>query len=152
MPPPRLLRTDSNHPDFLALCRQLDEFLAGLNGDRHAFYAQFNGTNALGTVVVAYGTTGPTGIGAFRAFDEDTVEIKRMFVAPELRGHGIGGFILAELEEWAAESGYGKSVLETSRRLEPAVNLYHRSGYSVIPNYGPYVDVEDSVCMAKTFV
>jgi len=73
-----------------------------------------------------------------------------MFVLPDIRGKGVAQSILAELESWAAELGYLTAVLETSKRLEPAVNLYKKSGYAFIPNYGAYVDVEDSVCMQKS--
>lgn len=152
MPTVQILRTDSSNPDFAALQRRLDEFLAVLNGDQDAFYAQHNKTNALPTVVVAYGEAGPVGIGAFRPIDDEAVEIKRMFVDPASRGTGAGEAILAELESWAKEAGYAKAVLETSKRLEPAIRLYTRTGYAVIPNYGPYVHVEDSVCMAKTML
>jgi len=72
-----------------------------------------------------------------------------MFVDPEARGQGIAAAILADLEAWATELGYQTAILETSKRLEPAVRLYLRSGYEVIPNYEPYVGIDDSVCMGK---
>ena len=77
------------------------------------------------------------------------VEIKRMFVQPEQRGQSIGRLVLEELENWAAELEFKSARLETSKRLEPAVNLYRTSGYKFTPNYPPYDGVEDSVCMAK---
>jgi GNAT superfamily N-acetyltransferase len=150
MPLVTILRATSDHPDFLTLRRRLDEFLAILNGAQDVFYAPLNRTDALPTAVVAYASGGPVGIGAFRPTDGETVEIKRMYVDPAARGAGVGKAILEDLERWAREEGYTRAVLETSKRLEPAVRLYGRSGYAVIPNYGPYMDVEDSVCMAKT--
>lgn len=144
-----LRRTNSDDPDFVLLEGRLNEFLAVLNGEQDAFYAHLNRTDSLGTVVVAYGEEGPMGIGAFRPVDGDTVEIKRMFVEPFGRGRGTGASILAELEMWAAELEFARAILETSRRLTPAVGLYRRSGYTTIPNYGAYAGVEDSVCMEK---
>ena len=142
-------RTDSSDSHFIALTDRLNEFLAVLNGEKHAFYSQYNRQDSLSTVVVAFRDDEPIGCGAFRSVDHETVEIKRMFVSPDVRGNGFGAQVLRELEIWAAEHGYSKAILETSRRLEPAVRLYSRSEYAVIPNYGPYVDVTDSVCMAK---
>lgn len=57
--------------------------------------------------------------------------------------------ILSELEKWAAESGYSSTVLETGKRQPEAINLYKKAGYKIIPNFGQYEGVENSVCMMK---
>lgn len=145
----QIRRTDSGNPDFIRLYGKLTEFLAVLNGDQDAFYAQFNKVDGLPTVVLAFDEDGPIGCGAFRPNDDGTVEIKRMYVEPTARGRGAGAAILGELEAWAVQSGYRRAVLETSKRLDSAVRLYRSSGYEVIPNYDPYVGVDDSVCFGK---
>ncbi len=144
----RIQRTHADDPDFVALIEKLNAFLAVLNGEEHAFYSQFSLRDSLPYVVVAHLNDEPVGCGAFRP-NEMGAEIKRMFVNPSARGRGVGAAVLAELEKWASESGHTRAVLETSKRLEPAVALYQKAGYSVIQNYGPYVDVADSVCMEK---
>ena len=57
--------------------------------------------------------------------------------------------ILNELETWAKELGYEKTVLETVKRQTEAVALYNKSGYKVIPNYGQYIGVDNSICFEK---
>ena len=146
----RIERTHSENSDFQKLAAELSAFLSILNGEQDSFYAANNKVDGIPTVVVAYEDDRPVGCGAFRARDVGGVEIKRMFVLPELRGQSIGGQILAELEQWAIELGHVAAVLETSKRLISALRLYTRSGYHVIPNYPPYEAVEDSVCMAKS--
>lgn len=146
----QIRRTTSDDPGFNLLIAKLTRMLAELNGEKDSFYVQHNHVEGVPTVVVAYVESVPVGCGAFRAIGRGQVEIKRMFVEPEYRGRGIAKLVLAELESWASELGAEKAVLETSRRLEPAVALYRRSGYRFIPNYEPYVDVEDSVCMERT--
>lgn len=42
-----------------------------------------------------------------------------------------------------------KCVLETGKRQADAVQLYERRGYKLIPNYGQYTGVENSVCFEK---
>ena len=84
--------------------------------------------------------------------EDGAIEIKRMFVLPRHRGQGVGGSVLAQLEAWAAELGHSTIRLETSKRLSSAVGLYGRAGYEVVPNYGDYARVDDSVCMEKTNV
>ena len=91
----------------------------------------------------------PVGCGAIKEFATDMMEVKRMFVKQEYRGKGIAGKILAELETWAFEMGYSKCVLETGKRQVEAVALYMKSGYRIIPNYGQYIGMDNSLCFEK---
>ena len=145
----KIIRTDSANEDFRALVRLLDEELAVRDGDEHGYYAQFNKIDRLATVVVAYADGAAAGCGAFKPFDTETVEIKRMFVRPERRGRGVAGAILAELEKWALEAGYRAAVLETGKKQPEAIRLYEKSGYDYIPNYGQYIGMDNSVCLRK---
>ncbi|MCB9337151.1 MAG: GNAT family N-acetyltransferase [Lewinellaceae bacterium] len=145
----KLLRTTSDHPDFLLLVALLDQDLAERDGPEHAFYAQFNKVDSLRHVVVAYENGTPAGCGAFKPFDSRSVEIKRMFVQPALRGKGVARPILSELEQWAAELGYGRCVLETGKRQPEAIAFYSKCGYGAIPNFGQYAGVDNSVCFEK---
>lgn len=145
-----LLRTDSAHPDFRALVRLLDEDLAVRDGAEHGFYAQFNKIDAIRHVVLAYLAGEAVGCGAFKPFDADSVEIKRMYVRSAHRGRGVAQAVLTELETWARELGYAGCVLETGLKQPEAIRLYQKSGYQRIPNYGQYIGVDNSVCMQKT--
>ncbi|MBC3539446.1 GNAT family N-acetyltransferase [Rufibacter sediminis] len=144
-----LVRTDSTSPEFVELVSLLDADLHVRDGDDHSFYAQFNKIDAIRYVVVAYNNQLAVGCGAIKAYSPDTLEIKRMFVLPEFRGQGIAGKVLAELEQWAAELGYASLILETGKAQPEAIRLYTKSGYQVIPNFGQYVNIENSVCMSK---
>jgi putative acetyltransferase len=145
----QLTRTTSENPDFRVLVQLLDQDLAARDGAEHGFYAQYNTIAQLNHVVVAYLEDVPVGCGAFKPFDADSVEIKRMFVQPTHRGQGVAQAVLGELENWASELGYTSGVLETGKRQPEAIRLYEHSGYGHIPNYGQYVGVENSVCMQK---
>ena len=142
-------RTDSDSPDFQFLVSKLDIELAAENGDQHSFYAQFNQINSIKNVIVYYEDKKAVACGAFKYFDDYSVEIKRMYVLTEYRRKGIAGTVLKNLEDWARESNFKFAVLETGLKQSEAISLYKRSGYSVIPNYGQYIGVENSVCMKK---
>ena len=146
----KIIRTDSENRDFQTLVKLLDADLAVRDGDMHGYYAQFNKIDALKNVVVAFLHEQAVGCGAFKAFDEESAEIKRMYVRPENRGVGIAVEILRELENWAAESGFKSAVLETGKKQPEAIRLYEKSGYRLIPNYGQYEGLENSVCMKKS--
>lgn len=145
----KLVRTDSDNADFRRLVSRLDEYLREKDGADHAFYNQFNSIDHIRNVVVAYEEEQAAGCGAFKQYDEQSAEIKRMFVDPDFRGRGIAGLILAELERWARELNFTRSILETGLRQTEAVKLYQKENYRVIPNYGQYIGVENSVCMEK---
>ena len=142
-------RTDSSNEDFRFLVSLLDEELAKRDGDEHAFYHQFNKIENLNQVIIAYADEKPVGCGAFKNYKPQVVEIKRMFVLPGHRGKGIAGQILQQLEFWAAEFNNSTCILETGKKQPEAIALYRKSGYKIIPNYGQYENVENSVCMEK---
>ena len=147
-----LLRTTSDNPDFQELVRHLDAELRVRDGDEAAFYLQFNKIDTIKHALVAYVDSEPVGCGALRAYEADTVEVKRMFVPLERRGQGIASEILKGLETWAAELGFRKCILETGHKQPEAIALYTKNGYAVIPNYGQYQSVENSVCFEKVIV
>jgi GNAT superfamily N-acetyltransferase len=145
----KLIRTNSENPDFINLVRELDADLAIRDGKDHSFYARFNKIINIRFVVVAYDNDNPAGCGAIKEYAADTMEVKRMFVSPDHRRKGIATMILLELEKWSAELSYKKCILETGRRQPEAIELYQKNGYIRIPNYSQYAGIENSVCFEK---
>ena len=144
----KLLKTNSNHPDFQKLTQLFDDYLVEIDGDEKDFFAQYNQIY-IDNVIICYENEIAVGCGAFKEYEPTVAEIKRMFVLPGKRGKGIASTVLNALEIWAKENGFQHSILETSNQLTNAISLYQKSGYEIIPNYGQYIDVESSVCMKK---
>ena len=145
----RIIRTNSENQDFVQLVKYLDADLAERDGKDHSFYAQFNKIDKLKHVVVAYDNDKPVGCGAIKEYAPDTMEIKRMYTTPESRGKGIASQVLRELEAWAFELSYKKCILETGKKQPEAIGLYQKNGYRIIPNYGQYAEIENSLCFEK---
>jgi len=145
----KCIKTDSENEDFRRLVRELDADLQKRDGEEHTFYAQFNKIDRIKHVVVAYVNNKAVGCGAIKEYSADAVELKRMYVQPDKRGQGVASEILKALEAWAAELNYAKCVLETGKKQPEAIGLYLKNGYAVIPNYGQYKNVENSVCFEK---
>jgi len=143
------LRTNSDNLDFRKLVAALDADLRNRDGEEHGFYAQFNKIDKIKEVVVAYDDERPVGCGAIKTFTPDSMEVKRMFVTPTSRGKGVASVILKELEAWAVELNVSKCVLETGKRQPEAIRLYTKNAYCIIPNYGQYENIENSVCFEK---
>jgi len=148
-PPVFLKRTTTNDTDFLLLVAELDFELWNELAEDQATYEQFNKVPAIVTAVVLYEAEVPAACGCFKEIDAETVEVKRMFVRKPFRGKGHSKTILQELEKWAISLGYRIALLETSIHFAIAKSLYQRMGYALIPNYPPYTDLPESVCMKK---
>ena len=69
----------------------------------------------------------------------DVGELKRMHVAQDVRGLGIGRALLAHLEHGARTPGLARLVLETGTRQGEAPALYRSAGFTDIPAYGEHV-------------
>lgn len=144
-----IIRTDATNEDFITLVKWLDKDLAKRDGDDHQFYAQYNKIAKLNYTVVAYDNDKPVASGALKEFDAETMEVKRMYCVEEGRGKGYATAVLKELEIWAKELGYKKCILETGQKQPEAIALYKKCNYSIMPNYGQYADVYNSVCFQK---
>ena len=82
-----------------------------------------------GLFVVAFLHAEPVGCGALKFHGRRPAELKRMWVAPQARGLGLGRRLLAELERLAADHGVRTLRLETNKTLVEAIALYRSSGW-----------------------
>ena len=86
-------------------------------------------TPPAGVFVVARLGGQPIGCGALKVKDRTTGEVKRMWVAADARGLGVGRRILETLETRARDFGVSTLRLETNRTLKEAQALYRKCGY-----------------------
>lgn len=77
----------------------------------------------------------PVGCGALKRLDARTGEIKRMWIAPEMRGAGLSRRLLEALEAHARHLGMTRVRLDTNRALTEAQALYRKAGYREIGRY-----------------
>ena len=93
-----------------------------------------------GALLIARLRGRPIGCGALKFHPGAPAELKRMWVAPEARGLGLGRRLLLELERHAKEAGTRVVRLETNRTLKEAIQLYRSSGYREVAafNHEPY--------------
>ncbi|HPG38550.1 MAG TPA: GNAT family N-acetyltransferase [bacterium] len=144
-----LHRTTNTHPDFLLLMQKLDAEMHARYGELQLQYNPHNILAELDTALLGYVEGKPAACGCFKVVDERTVEIKRMYMDRDYRGKGYSIALLQALEAWAAGLGYSRAILETGNKQPEAIGLYKKCGYQIIENYGPYVNMPNSVCMEK---
>lgn len=77
----------------------------------------------------------PACCGGVKRLDEQTCEIKKMYVIPELRGQGVARQLLHELEHRARLAGYDFARLDTGPKQSRARGLYESEGYREVPDF-----------------
>jgi GNAT superfamily N-acetyltransferase len=90
-----------------------------------------------GVFVIAVGATEDDTIscGGVQTISDGFCEIKRMWVAPQWRGRGVGRRMLAELESHGRLLGHHTVRLDTNSALTQAINMYETAGYRPIERY-----------------
>ncbi len=97
-------------------------------------------TPPAGQFLLAWLREEPVGCGAIKLQPQAVGEIKRMWVAPQARGLGLGQRLLGELERVAQRAGMRVLHLETNRTLTEAIQLYRQAGYQEVAPFNdePY--------------
>jgi DNA-binding MarR family transcriptional regulator/GNAT superfamily N-acetyltransferase len=138
---------DPEHPDAQHC---LAEYVAELNRRSPRGFDPSVGATALphevrppaGQFFVAYLHDAALGCGAVKHHPGEATEIKRMWIAPDARGLGLGRRLLETLEACAREGGARVAHIETSSVLVEAIALYRASGWREVPafNEEPFAD------------
>jgi putative acetyltransferase len=147
----------ADHPQVVALLAALDRYLgelyepeanhimsvAELLAPEVRFLAAWQDDRIVGTGAVRLQ------VGARAAGGVPYGEIKRMYVAPSVRGRGTGEQLLCALEQTLRDEGVTLALLETGRDQHAAVRLYRRCGYVPCHAFGGYPDNGLSLFMQK---
>lgn len=151
----RFVKCDGSNEDFINNCRLLDIDLDKRVGKeiQRDKYNKYNQLDKIHYAMVAYEGKAAVGAGAIREYEYgdivNAIELKRIYVKDEFQGKGIGTKLVLELINWAKELGYKKLILETGELLKESCHVYRKVGFEVIDNYGPYVNMPESLCMMK---
>ena len=78
------------------------------------------------------------GCGGVQLFGSEYAEIKRMYIRPQFRGHGLARLMLDHLAEYSRRNGVNVLRLETGIHQHEAIGLYERAGFKSIPPFGEY--------------
>jgi DNA-binding MarR family transcriptional regulator/GNAT superfamily N-acetyltransferase len=142
-----ITRVDPEHPDARSCLRQ---YAAELNRRSSRRFDPSVGATALphevrppaGEFFVAYLNGEPIGCGAVKHHADRPAEIKRMWVAPQARGLGLGRRLLRTLEACAREAGAHTARIETNGDLTEALSLYATAGWVEVEAFNdePFAD------------
>jgi GNAT superfamily N-acetyltransferase len=137
----------------------ISRMLAAQQAEMASYYGGEGGSGApprgdeflppAGAVLAARHGERIVGCGGICRLEPGVAELRRMYVAPEARGSGIGRRILEALEQEARVLGYGTIRLETGFRQREAIGLYESAGFRRGDCWGPYLTDPKSVCYEK---
>lgn len=137
-------------PELLELLQLGDEFALSLYPADSCYMLDVGELESPDTsVFVARAGSDALGMAALVERADGKAELKRMFVHDRARGKGIAVDILTAIEAHARGRGVHTIQLETGPKQLAVIALYEKLGYRHIPNFGPYVGDDFSVCMEK---
>lgn len=141
----------ATQPDVTAMFAASDAYHAGLYPAESNHPVSPEALTAVGAVMlVARDSDGRAlGCGAVLCQPSGDGEIKRMWVQPDARGHGVGRRLLQALIDEAGRRQVRVLRLETGARQEEALGLYRASGFDDCPPFPPYEPDPNSVFMAR---
>lgn len=140
-----LVATRADSPEAVAcLSRYVSELETRFETGFDAARSRPSGPSAVEPMVFLIARLEGRDVGCAALYEagDRTAEIKRMWVAPDVRGRGIARRLLERLEAEASSRGKARLVLDTNRTLIEAMALYERSGFRRIERYNdnPYAD------------
>lgn len=116
-------------------------------GDVDDFQRQYGPPG--GAFLVATDGRAIVGSGAIRRLNDDTAELRRMWLLPAYHGQGIGYRLAQELFAFARAAGYRFVRLSTSNVQARAIGFYERLGFYRIARYR---DTDDEVFMEMRLI
>lgn len=142
---------DPRQPEVEALLRAGDAYALSLYPPDSCYMLNLDELVAPGVTVFVARDPQSRALGMAALVDrgDATGELKRLYVDEAGRGQGIATAVMDALEAAAEAQGIRTLQLETGPKQLAAIALYERRGYRHIPNFGPYVGDEFSVCMEK---
>lgn len=88
-----------------------------------------------GRLYLAYVNDKAVGCVALRRYDENSSELKRLFIHNGYRGLGISKLLIKQVINDAKEIGYQRIFLDTLKTMVPAITLYQSLGFIEIEPY-----------------
>lgn len=139
---------DKAFQKFYLITEDYYSSLVGGIENRRSFIP-YNFSEDIQDVLVAYIDDVPVACTGFKKYSESDMEIKRVWVEPEYRGHHIAVDMIKRIEDKAKRQGFRRAILQTREIMKAAVELYEKLGYHRINNYPPYDKLDGAICFAK---
>ncbi len=144
-----IVEVSINNHDFHNLIKKLDKTLGNNKVEEQDEYSKHNKVDKLDKVILFNDGKNFVACGAYKRFDDESIEIKRIFVDENSRKKGIGRKVVEFLLNDSKNNNYKYALLETGSEQVEAINLYKKLGFLPTKNFGPYTNLSNSLCFKK---
>ena len=143
--------TDGTNDTFHKFYLITEEYYSKIVGgvENRKSFIPYNISMSIQDVLIAYIDDVPVACSGLKKHSEKDIEIKRVWVETEYRGHHIATNIMKIIETKAKQLGFQRTILQTREIMTDAIGLYKKLGYYRIDNYPPYDELDGAVCFAK---
>jgi len=124
--------------DLAAVRELINEYAASLGVDlsfQHIEEELASLATFYEVMLIAREDEGIAGCIALRRIDDDTCEMKRLYIRPRFRGRGLARALVQAIIDAARERGYARMRLDTLPSMGDAMRLYESFGFEDIPPY-----------------
>ena len=105
-----------------------------------------------GRMVLATVDGQPVGVGVLKPVAADEVEVKRLYVRPQMRGRHLGRRLLDLLVAEAGALGFRRMRLETFAFMTEAVAMYRSAGFVEVPQFAAFEGASHGWAAAEIFM
>ena len=143
--------TDGTDKAFHKFYLITEDYYSSIVGgvDNRKSFIPYNISTNIQDVLIAYIDNIPVACSGLKKYSKSDIEIKRVWVGPEYRGHHIATDMMKIIEAKAKLQGFQRTILQTREIMTDAVKLYEKLGYHRIDNYPPYDELDGAICFAK---
>ena len=113
----------------------IGQYLQQQNYDKELQHLELKYGNPWGRLYIAVCGDKVAGCIGLRKIDNETCEVKRLYVRPEFRGQRIGEIMLKQIISDAQQIGYKKALLDTLPFMHSAIHIYKKLGFYEVPQY-----------------
>lgn len=121
------LEDSIRHFEAVGRLKDMDEVQSHYFDNKGIFLVALDGEQVIGS-------------GALRRLDDETAELKRMWLLETYHGQGIGYRLLSQLIDFARKNGYLRIRLQTSHEQFRALEFYRKVGFYKISSYNNDAD------------
>jgi putative MATE family efflux protein len=134
----RLVKTDGTNPDFIALCKKLDEFQnEKVPGRKEAGLSSLYNNENLKDVFLLYDDKKPFGCAGLWCYDDgETCEAVRVYIATEYKGKGNAKLLINSLQNLARSLGCKKISMRSFKSLQGELDEFKEIGFTDIDPHG----------------
>lgn len=143
--------TDEKDERFHKLVRELDNGYYQRIGEGLSKYDKYNSLETPHVVILLMDSNEGVACASYRVLNKNSVEFKRVYVKKEYRRKGIAFKLIKKLELDAIEKGFKQSYIITGKNNTPAIRLYEKLNYHIIPNVEEFKDDKIVLSMKKDF-